>query len=166
MDKKKILMLLAAVWAGQIAYRLMPNSKTAPKATILSEGRELHKLRLDLLKVKRPEYKDIKKDIFSPLKKTESKPPVPKPVFIDAVQVALTPPPTPIQVFSTQMSFVGFIEKGSGRKVFLSKGPDIFILKRGDIIEGMFSLTEINDGTIQFTDVSSGEKLLIGLEKK
>lgn len=172
-SRKKLLIILSIIWAGLIAYRLMPAERPAPKASRVG-ARELPELRFDLLETKRPEYGGIKKDIFSPFKKPEAKPVAPKPTPVAAVPVVAPPPPpqpppplpSPLQVFSTQVSFVGFVEKGASRKVFLSRGPDVFVVKKGDLIEGRFGITEINDSFIQFDDPVSGETVSINLERK
>jgi hypothetical protein len=172
---KKILILLLVIWAGLLAYysgifegtTVKPGVKRAgPGTTAQVQLEGLPELRLDLLDRPKPDYKGIKKNIFRPLKVYIPKPP-PKPVEKPPTEpppVVAPPPPSPLRVFTSRVKFVGFLEKGKDKTVFLNRGEEVFIVKRGDIIDNRFRVSEVTDTVLRFNDEVSGETSILNLE--
>lgn len=180
-NKKILIVFLVIIWGGIIAYNAgffkgtpggMPISERAGGGAIapLKALEDIPELRLDLLDAPRPPYKGIKKNIFSPLKF-----PVPKSPKKESPQelipeadaepvVKPPPPPSPLETFRSSVRFMGFLEKDKDRTVFLTRGDDVFLVKRGDIIEGRFRVAEITDTLLRFSDEVSGETASIVLE--
>ncbi len=176
-NKKILIVFLVIIWGGIIAYNAgffkgtpgsMPISERAGGGAIapLKALEDIPELRLDLLDAPRPPYKGIKKNIFSPLKfpvpKSSKKEPTPE-VKAEPV-VKPPPPPSPLETFRSSVRFMGFLEKDKDRTVFLTRGDDVFLVKRGDIIEGRFRVAEITDTLLRFSDEVSGEAASIVLE--
>ncbi|MBI5492848.1 MAG: hypothetical protein HY893_07955 [Deltaproteobacteria bacterium] len=158
--KKRLLIILAILWAGVIAYDLkLFVARKAPER----KDANGHGLTLALLDRPRPQYKGVIKDIFSPVKTAAERPRVEKPA---PPVMAAPPPPAPpsaLRVFAAQAKFIGFVEKGADRKVFVSRGADIFILKKGDVIDGKIKVVDITDNLMTLTDESGAEQANIPL---
>ncbi len=160
--KKRLLIILAVIWAGVILYDLKP-SWNKPASTGAARGAALApKLRLDLLNKPRPRYKGVVKDIFSPVKTTFAKPNIEMPPP-PAIAPAPPPPPSALKIFASEAKFIGFVEKGENRTVFLSRGPDVFLVKKGDVIDGRIRVTDITDKLMTLTDEAGAEQATIAL---
>jgi hypothetical protein len=174
---KKILILLLVIWVGILAYHsgifvgtpVMPK-RAGPGPTVLSVLEDLPELRLELLDRPRPGYRGIKKNIFSPLKVHVPKPPPkppkkspPKPPPV-VVKPPPPPPPSPLEVFTSKVKFIGFLEKEKDKTVFLNKGEDVFLVKSGDIIDDRFRVAEITDTVLRFNDEVNGDTATLDLE--
>lgn len=173
--KKKFLIIIGCclIWAAIIAYnlraviggnaaRVRPDAQRTPGA---GSGRAvsadaLPALRLDLLKKPRSRYSVVVRDIFSPFKVEVAKvPPVALP------QPPLAPLPTPLETFASQVRFMGFLEKGEGKTVFIGMQSDIFMVKAGDRIAGKFKVIEITGSTMTLMDEGNNETVTIELQK-
>ncbi len=53
--------------------------------------------------------------------------------------------------------FEGFVEKDGTKSIFLSKGGELLVLKKGDRVEGSFYLENIEDGYLLFRDRLTNE---------
>lgn len=104
------------------------------------------------------DYPGIKRDVFSPVKKARVKhkpkpraKPKPKPVIPKA--------PKPVEVFTKTLSFMGFMEQETERTVYLAGGVDseIFIVKRGDIMDGHFEVVDLTELLITIKDMETGD---------
>jgi len=67
-----------------------------------------------------------------------------------AVAMPVSPPPVPVDVVKkalSQFTFLGFLEKGGEKTVFLSSGGDLFMVKSGESFgaEQEFLITEIDN---------------------
>lgn len=105
-------------------------------------------LRFDLLKSSEDvAYQGTGRDIF------RSQPPadIPKPLPPDKQpQVAQTPPPPP----PIPLKFYGFASRKDGNKrIFLSKGEDIFVAKEGDMVDRRYKVVHIGPNSVEVQDV-------------
>jgi len=154
--KKRLLIIIAAIWAALIAYNLWSYVRPQAKKTGVTEPGQLVRqdapvLRLSLLKKTRPAYRGVVKDIFTPVR-----PPAPPPVA-----VAAPPTPaqkTPLEVFASEVKFIGFVEKGVKKTVFLSRGQDVFMVKKGDVIDGKFRVAGITDTLLTLMNIAGGDE--------
>jgi hypothetical protein len=106
-------------------------------------------LRFDLLKSSEDvAYKGTGRDIF---RSQAQEAPIPKPLPMDkqlnAVQTPPPPPPIPLK-------FYGFANRIDGNKrIFLSKGEDIFVAKEGDIVDRRYKVVHIGTNSVEVQDV-------------
>ncbi|MCK4738384.1 MAG: hypothetical protein KAT46_00405 [Deltaproteobacteria bacterium] len=171
-DKKKIITALLIVWALIALYYLVsyifsepPTSvkttqrQASSKAAATVKASDLGKLRLDLLEKTPAVYTGIKRDIFSPVKvrRPKPKPPKPKPKPVP-LPVVKPPPPTPaVKMFVRSAKFVGFVMSGTELTAFLSRGDDIFLVKRGELVDRRFKVISITSTVLKFSDLTTGE---------
>jgi hypothetical protein len=105
-------------------------------------------LRFDLLKSSEDvAYKGTGRDIF---RSQAEEPPIPKPLPPEIHPGAVTPlPPPPIP-----LKFYGFASRKDGNKrIFLSKGEDIFVAKEGDIVDRRYKIVHIGTNSVEVQDV-------------
>jgi hypothetical protein len=106
-------------------------------------------LRFDLLKSSEDiTYKGTGRDIF---RSQAEEPALPKPLPPDkqpnTVQTPPPPPPIPLK-------FYGFASRKDGNKrIFLSKGEDIFVAKEGDIVDRRYKIVHIGSNSVEVQDV-------------
>jgi hypothetical protein len=91
---------------------------------------------------------DIPKPVVTPIKKAEPPPP----------QVYTPPPPPPID-----LKFFGFASTQGIKRVFLSRGDDVFIAGEGDIVNRRYKIMKINANNIEVLDVLSNNQQTIPL---
>lgn len=163
-NRKVLFALIALVWTGIIAYNLysfgvfnrgsggqaQPSKKREART---SSARPFNK------SVRKP-YPGVKKDIFVPFRQAPkaSAAPVVKPPELPPMPA----PPSKIQVFASEIRFLGFLEKGRGMTVFLSRGADVFIVKQGDVLSG-FKVVEMNEVSMTLSDAGTGESVKVEL---
>jgi hypothetical protein len=140
------------------ASRLAPDSATgqaAPGATrtarkpppLLAQTLD-PTLRFDLLKSSEDvAYKGTGRDIF---RSQAEESPIPKPLPPEIHPGAVTPPPPP----PIPLKFYGFASRKDGNKrIFLSKGEDIFVAKEGDIVDRRYKIVHIGTNSVEVQDV-------------
>ncbi|HKN35914.1 MAG TPA: hypothetical protein VJX16_21960 [Terriglobales bacterium] len=91
---------------------------------------------------------DIPKPVVSPVvTKTEPEPPPPPP----------PPPPLPLKFF-------GFASKpGEPKRIFLSKGEDVFIAGEGEIVDRRYKVLHIGPTSVEIEDVLNNNRQSIPL---
>jgi len=135
---------------GSATGRAKPGAtKTARKPPPLLAQTLDPTLRFDLLKSSEDvTYKGTGRDIFRSQAEEAA---IPKPLPPDrqpnAVQTPPPPPPIPLK-------FYGFASRKDGNKrIFLSKGEDIFVAKEGDIVDRRYKIVHIGTNSVQVQDV-------------
>jgi hypothetical protein len=106
-------------------------------------------LRFDLLKSSEDvTYKGTGRDIF---RSQAEEAPIPKALPPDKQpNVVQTPPPPP----PIPLKFYGFASRKDGNKrIFLSKGEDIFVAKEGDIVDRRYKIVHIGPNSVEVQDV-------------
>jgi hypothetical protein len=69
------------------------------------------------------------------------------------------PPPPPIN-----LKFYGFANKpGEPKRIFLSKGEDVFIAREGEIVDHRYKIVRINMNSVEVEDVLSNNRQSIPL---
>jgi hypothetical protein len=106
-------------------------------------------LRFDLLKSSEEvTYKGTGRDIF---RSQAEEPPLPKPLTPDKQPGYVQPPPPPPPI---PLKFYGFANRIDGNKrIFLSKGDDIFVAKEGDIVDRRYKVVHIGANSVDVQDV-------------
>ncbi len=149
----------------------------APKAAVVPAGG----VRLDLLQGNSAGGVGYRRNIFAPLFKEEEKPgmlklpppppppqklpPPPPPVAAQAPPPP-PPPPTPAQLDEAELGkivFLGFLKKGGERTVFLSKGGQIFVVKKGGQVGPKFRVADLTEDAITIKSVDSDRQMVIPL---
>ena len=105
-------------------------------------------LRFDLLKASEDvTYKGTGRDIFRSQPEEAS---IPKPVIPEVKPGPAQPPPPP----PIDLKFYGFASRKDGyKRIFLSKGDDIFVAKEGDIVDRRYKITHIGQNSVDVEDV-------------
>jgi hypothetical protein len=106
-------------------------------------------LRFDLLKSSEGvAYMGTGRDIF---RSQAEEAPIPKPLTPDKQPGYVPPPPPPPPI---PLKFYGFASRKDGNKrIFLSKGEDIFVAKEGDIVDRRYKVVHIGTNSVEVQDV-------------
>ena len=123
-------------------------TKTARKPQALLAQTLDPTLRFDLLKSSEDvTYKGTGRDIFRSQAEEAA---IPKPLPPEIHPGAVTPPPPP----PIPLKFYGFASRKDGNKrIFLSKGEDIFVAKEGDIVDRRYKIVHIGPNSVEVQDV-------------
>lgn len=164
------MIMLALVFAAVILYDLLffsgsdkkPETQARPAGIKKERAGAGPGIELRLLDKTRPAYKGVVKDIFATLREEVKKPDataLPAPTLPE-----LPPPPSKFKTFASGLKFLGFLEKEDNKTAFLSKGNDVFIVKKGDKLDG-YRVTELTGNLLALTDEASGEHAGIDLQR-
>ena len=106
-------------------------------------------LRFDLLKSSEDvAYMGTGRNIF---RSQAEEAPIPKPLTPDKQPGYVPPPPPPPPI---PLKFYGFASRKDGNKrIFLSKGEDIFVAKEGDIVDRRYKVVHIGTNSVEVQDV-------------
>lgn len=154
-----VLAALYAWWSTPVQRELAeenPVGEPATRPDVQPEERsavDVQKVHLDLLKAGKKKYRTSKRDIFNYY---QPKPVVKKPKQIvkEPVKPVVKEPPKPAAEVRAQVrrqlarfTFLGFLVKNDERTVFLSKGEELFLVKRTDTFgdKNQFKVREINE---------------------
>ncbi|MBU5614855.1 type II secretion system protein PulP [Geomonas azotofigens] len=164
---------------GAKATVLRKQPGAAPKAAA-NAGGALH---LDLLRREQPGFSGFRRNIFSPIFREEEKlsglklpPPPPPPKKLPTLPATMPtpveapppppPPPTAEQLDDAELGkfvFIGFLKKGGERTVFLSKGGEIFLAKKGGQVGPRFQVSNVTDEAITIKSIQTDRQLVIPL---
>jgi len=83
---------------------------------------------------------------------------VPKPG--DKDYVAPVPPPPPPAMLPADMKFFGYgtVPNGTPRRAFLSYQDDVLIVSEGDTLIGRYRIVKINNATLEFEELATGQR--------
>ena len=146
----------AAGATGTTAPTALPARKGAPQIAL--QNNLDPRLRLDLLQSSESiHYEGNGRNIFrvgaEPVKA------IPKPVQPPMQTVNLPPPPPQIN-----LKFFGFAStQGTGSKVFLAQGDDVFVGGQGDIVDRRYKILRITPTSVEVEDVVSNIRQTIPL---
>jgi hypothetical protein len=162
--QKTALAILLVIFAISIAYsfvrqpprRTVEKLKYAPKMKGVSyqiPGRSMDdkKLHLDLLDKEPPRFSGFRRNLFRPIFPDITKfPPIAaRSVIPPPVPPPPPPPPkTPAQLAMEDMSrytFLGYMQKGNRKTIFLTRDNEIILAKKGDRIAGKYEVTTISE---------------------
>lgn len=175
-ENKKIIIGLALVWAFIIFYNVVvnfggdndPQKSTSGKSKSISKKikssgspyqslAQFPELKLSLLGESKPKYKGVRKNIFTAYLKPKASVKV-KP----KEEVKVEPPKVEIVIsdlekFLSKLSFMGFLERGVNKTLFLSHEDEVYLIKKGDRIKGRYIAGQITKASIIFTDIQNDE---------
>ncbi len=192
LNPKLLLAVLVGIWVVLLAYRILSHEepkrvpltyrkgqavagaptgdKRAPtgdiKASTKGEERRDLTLKLDLLNRKPPVPGAGLKNLFLPLHYEPPKPLLPP----------LPPPPPPVHIPTpeeiaaeqarkelSEFRYLGYLNRGGKEQAFLSKGGNLFIVKRGEAITGTYILKEANNNFVVIQETQSKVEMTIAL---
>ncbi|MEO5658481.1 MAG: hypothetical protein ABIQ90_01610 [Polaromonas sp.] len=100
------------------------------------------------------------KDVFIPHSWVSPPPPAPRP----PPPPPPAPPPKPVAP-PLPFSFVGLLdEKGVARRVFLSKGEQLIIVKANDVLENRYRVDQITESSVDLTYLPLNQKQSISIQ--
>lgn len=138
-------------------------------------------LRLAQLDQELPGFGGFRRNIFSPIFRDEEKPPelklpppppppvkLPPPPPPEPQQAPPPPPPPPSQeeldrAEMGRLMLLGFLKKGGERTVFLTKGSEIILAKKGSKIGSRFEVVEVTDDVVTIKSLNSEAQVVIPL---
>lgn len=137
-------------------------------------------VRLDLLQGNSAGAGGYRHNIFAPLFREKEKPgtlklpppppplklPPPPPPVAAPAPPPPPPPPSQAQLDEAELGkivFLGFLKKGGERTVFLSKGGEIFVVKKGGAVGPKFRVADLTDDAITIKSVDSDRQMVIPL---
>jgi len=179
-NQKLFLAVLVVIWVILIAYRIM--SPEEPKRVPLTyrPGQNISKvevkgkehldlaLKLELLNIKSPPPGKEFKNLFLPLHyeppRSASPPPLTPP------PPPPPPPPSPEEIAAqrargelSQFRYLGYLNRADREQAFLSRGNDLFIVKRGEAITGTYQLKEVNNNFAVIQDTATKVEITLAL---
>lgn len=188
MNRQRLVLFILLILFGVTliwSYNALPRPKTvdtpavkpgqrARQAAISSNKRAREaddgsRLKIGLLDKEPITFKGYRRDIFKPVfadeMKAVKKPAVaipPLPAVLAPVQArpaSMQPEAAPLARFT----FLGFLQKGSVKTIFLAKEKDILLVKKGDKFAGRYEATGISDQTLTLTVTDTGDEIVIPL---
>lgn len=192
--QKALLLVVLALFACSLIYSFlrMPRQKSVDKLTyvtgmktstiktVVDNGPDSTKLRLDLLEQGSATGVSSKKNIFraffsdEPRKKfvfplpppppppAEKTPPVERAVEAPP-QMPVVAEPTILQREMAKFTFLGFLKKDNRKTIFLSSDKEIFLVKKGDKIAGKYDVTSLTDENLTISSIQDGGEIIIPL---
>ncbi len=175
MDRqKKILLVLGVIFAITLVYRIYHPFKQAEVAQLTFTGKKtplaaaksentaddkqkriVNVIRLDLLAAPPPYSATVQKNIFfqavSPKPDPAKKKQTQKSRVAQATPTPAPPRKNPAEQVKQELStykIFGTYRQGSKNGVFLEKGKQIFVIHKGDKIEGKYRIKKITDKQI------------------
>lgn len=142
-----------------------PRRQQGRAVRLLASNRLDPRLDLDLLKASETtEYAGTGRNIFL----ATPEPVIPKPVDpgIKKKEAENTPPPVPAPPPPPpiNLKFFGFASgPGEPKKIFLSRGDDVFVAAEGDIVDRRYKIVKIGPNSIEVEDVLSNNRQTIPL---
>lgn len=165
---------MALVFAAVISYDLLffrgvdrkPEPSARPAGSKKERAEAAPGLKLSLLDRPRPAYREVTRDIFAPIREEIRKPTVKAiaPSAPPPPPQAVPPPPSRFKIFASEVRFLGLLEKKDGRTAFLSRGDEVYIVRKGDMLNG-YRVAEITGSLLVLTDEESGEHAGIDLQR-
>lgn len=164
-NRKKIIIVIVlfVIYVFSYSFDLLGIRGTAVVKNEVGNGKEPVPI-LNPESLAKPiyDYPGVKRDVFSPIEK-------PKPVRIKKPPVTIVKPPVVIpppavEVFTTTLSFMGFMEQEKEKTIYIAtEDNEVLIIKKGDTMGERFEVDELTDSVLVLVDTETGEKALVDL---
>jgi len=178
--QKMALAILLVIFAISIGYSFVhqPPRRTVDKlkyapgtkgVSVQISGRspDDKKLRLDLLDREPPRFSGFRRNLFRPIFPDIMKlPPIAARPVLPLPAPPPPPPKTPAQLAMEDMSrytFLGYLQKGNRKTIFLTRDNEIILAKKGDKIAGKYEVATISDDSMIINLLQNGEQIVIPL---
>lgn len=176
-NKKKItIAALIAIWAALIAYNTRYFRSDVDDSAMIAtdnDGAAGVAQGISALAFDRqpPPYPGVHRDLFSPVsyvKDVKGQPGKIEAPTAQAPDMDEAPPeahtPTELELLASRLRLVGLLEKKEGKVVFAYRGTELLLLKKNDILDGVFEITELEDNHIVIRQRSGTETIKITLK--
>lgn len=182
MNRKKVvlsillsLLVLAIVYSfwrmprqkSVAVLKFSPGARARAGSTLFSKNSGETAVHLDLLKRPVGEFSGFRRNIFAPIfQEKREAPPLPR---VKKTKRAVLPPPLPVlqpppvQRELAQFTFLGFLQKGNKKTIFLTSNNEIFLVKKGDTILGKYEIAGITDEVLTIRPRDNGGEIIIPL---
>lgn len=189
MNRRKLtLAILLAIFAVAVvsSFFRQPTQRTVARLKYTSgmnadalrtavKAQDGNKLRIDLLDKDQPRFSGFKRNIFRPIFTVEMKsslyplnavkpvlplpppPPSPPPPYIE---------PAPAQKAMEDVArytFLGYLQKGNRKIIFLSRDNELTLVRKGDKIAGKYEVATITDEALTINLLATGEQIVVPL---
>ncbi len=129
------------------------------------------KVHLELLDQKSRRFSGFRRNIFRPIFQEEvislpqaiRLPTAPPPPVLPPPPPVVVVEPTPLQRDLAAFTFLGFLKKEQRKTIFLAKGKEIFLVRKGDRIAGKYEAVEITDEALTISLLEDGGEIVIPL---
>jgi len=142
----------------KLTYKTAQRQPTVPPA-----GPGLPGIETELLTPEREPFRMGKKNIFEPLSFVKKSPPRKAAPPKAVEKQAPAPLPEIVPKAIANYTFLGFMEKGKVKTIFLTKEDEVFIVKEGDTLSGDYVVQNITDDFIKISNVDGSEAMTINL---
>jgi len=127
-----------------------------------------NRIHLSLLDRQITRSSDNKRNIFwlAPLRsitRTPLPPPPPPPLPPSHITPPPPPPVSPARAEMAKFTFLGFLKKEGRKIIFLSRGTEIILVKKGDTIDNRFKVTDLTDEALTISSTSESGQIVIPL---
>ncbi|MDP9147346.1 MAG: hypothetical protein M3N22_06775 [Acidobacteriota bacterium] len=126
------------------------------------ENPQLHRDKMEA--AQKAEYHSSGRNPFSEIAAARPEPAVKK-VNVPQNYGPVQPPPPPPPTLPPNMKFFGYgtVPNGTSRRAFLSDGEEVYILAEGDTLLGRYRIVKVNNGNVEFEEISSGRRNTVPL---
>jgi preprotein translocase subunit YajC len=142
--------------AGMTASSFRPSGRTDNGA----------RLRIDLLDRENTPFSGFRRNIFRPVFFYRTEVPFPAKPLKQPPPPPPPPPKTPAQIAMEEIgrfSFLGYLHRNNRKTVFLTRDNQIFLVRKGDRIAGMYDVDDISENMITIALAPGGEKVVVPL---
>lgn len=166
--KKLVIAAFVVIWAALIAYNL-PYFSGAKQVRLDEKGFQVPLAKADTLRsasieVQTREYPGVIKNLFRPntgnsFASTISRSTVKaQPIsLIEATRSESPVIPSDLKLFTGKLRIAGMLKKHKDKIVFAYRGNDVIFMRKGDLLEGKFVVSEISDEFIVITSLADNE---------
>jgi len=161
--------------------KYQPGMKASRVESKPAKGNDTERVRLDLLD-RAPGFaatggKNIFQSLFTEeiVKVPVPLPPPPPPPPPPPAKKTAPPPLPPVQAQAppvveppyirdlANFTFLGFLKKDSLKKIFLTNGKEIFVVKKGDKIANKYDVTSLTEESLTITSLQDSGEIVIPL---
>jgi hypothetical protein len=140
------------------------NSASFQNVQLLAvENPQLHRDKMEA--AQKTEYRSAGRNPFSEIAPPPQQLPGKKiePAHVPQGPMPLPPPPPP--ALPANMKFFGYgtVPNGTSKRAFLSDGEEVYIVAEGDTLLGRFRIVKINNGNLEFEEISSGRRASVAM---
>ncbi len=174
--KKFVILAFAVIWAVLIAYNLQnligpEQPRPAEKGTQAPLSKAAG-LRSTSVNVQAKGYPGVIKDLFRPnaenyLRPVRSETPTKTQPLqaTETLQAESQTRPSDLKVFTGKLRIAGMLKRNQDKIVFAYKENDVIFMRKGDLLEGKFIVSEVSDEFILITSLADNESSKIAILK-
>jgi hypothetical protein len=171
LNKRTLLIALGVLWIVILSYNFglfggsdgsLEGGGKLRRAKQVAAAKDFPILNTKKLVRKPPPFKKVRKDIFTPFGygRSASKTAV---TAVAAPEMAYA---SPLEKLISELSFIGFVENAREKTIFLGRGEDVLLVKKGVSIAGLVRVIDITERQLILGDIygASDRRFEISLE--